>query len=714
MSLLQALIAPATVALVGASDNPARLTARPLRFLQANGFAGRICPVNPARATVQGLPAWPSVSAIPGGVDHACLLVPTDAVLPALLDCAEAGVRVVSVLADGFAESGPEGLARQTELTAVARAAGMLLLGPNSMGVVNTANGFICTTNAAFGAGGIATGRTAVLSQSGSILGTLLSRGAQRGVAFSRLVSLGNEALCGAGRIGLELLDDPGTDSFALFLETIRDADELAEFGRRAAAAGKPVVAYVLGRSDEGKALAASHTGALTGSQAAVAAFLDGNGIRRAELLDSFLDAPGTLSRLGPDPQRPRRVTVVSTTGGGGALVLDQLSLRGAEIDGCPPAVRQELAAAGITIGHGKLLDVTLAGTRYETMKAVVAALIRAPETGLLVVAPGSSARFNPELAVKPVIDAVAEAPVGAAPVAMVPLPHAPESLALARAAGIPAFASPEAAAEVIALALRAPVAPVARPQRPLSPAVIAAIDAAAADGPLLDEVVSGGIARALGVPMPPQVVLAPGQAPDALAGLRFPLVAKVVSPDLPHKTEAGAVALGLGDAAALAAAIPVIRASARRWRPDLRERGVLVQQMCSAHGEALIGLTRDPLVGPVLTLGAGGVLAEVYADVQVHPAPVTLAEARAMIARIRGFAPLRGYRGAVRGDLEALAELAAGFSHLLADPRIAEAELNPVLIGAEGTGVTAVDALIRLQGQATPPDGAADISGDS
>jgi len=697
--LLKALVDPASVALVGISGDERKLTARPLKFLIANGFAGKIYPVNPTRDTIMGLKAYPSVSAIPDAVQHAYLLVPTEAVEDALKDCAAAGVRVVSILADGFAEAGEEGHARQERISAIARDAGIFLIGPNSMGVVNTHNGFICTTNAAFNTSGIAKGGTAVLSQSGSIIGTLLSRGAQRGAAFSRLVSLGNEAASGAGALGLALLDDPEVTSFALFLETIRDADELAEFGRRAAKAGKPVIAYTLGRSDEGKALAVSHTGALVGSQMAVTSFLDANGIRRVDLLDSFLDAPAALARTRPDPKRPKHVTVVSTTGGGGAMVVDQLSLRGVTIAGCSAEARQHLSAQNIPLGSGKLVDVTLAGARYDTMKEVVSTLIADPHTGLLVVATGSSAQFNPELAVQPVVDAIAEAPAGSAPVVAVPLPHAPESLRMLREAGVTAFASVEAAAEVLSMVMAGAEVSASPEAAALPETVTALIDAAVASGQeTLSESDSTAIMRALGVSFPELVKLAPGEGVEAAANLRYPVVAKVVSPDLPHKTEAGAVALNIQDQDQLAEAVQRIRASAQNYHPGYRDEGVLVQEMRRGLGEALVGVTLDPLVGPVVTIGMGGILAEVYGDVSVHPAPAAVETTRKMIAGIRGFAPLRGYRGARPGDLESLAQLASALSRLMLDPRVAEAEINPVIIGPEGDGAVAVDALIRLK----------------
>ena len=347
MDYLKALTSPSAVALIGASDNPAKLTARPLSFLRQHGFSGRIYPVNPVRDSTQGLKAYPSVSAIPDQVEHAYVLVGTEQVIGAVEDCANAGVKVVSVLADGFAEAGPEGQARQATLVEVASAAGILLIGPNSTGVVDTRQGFSCTTNAAFKVDKLSIGRLAAISQSGSLIGTLLSRGDARGVHFSTFVSVGNEAGSGVGELGAVLLEDDGIDGFVLFMETIRNPGALADFARRAHAAGKPVVAYMLGKSDEGQALAVSHTGALTGGTEAINAFLTSIGIAEVGQFDALLESPAALAKRARMAGRPKHVTVLSTTGGGGAMVIDQLSLRGVEIAACSKTSREILSAAG-------------------------------------------------------------------------------------------------------------------------------------------------------------------------------------------------------------------------------------------------------------------------------------------------------------------------------------------------------------------------------
>lgn len=697
-TLLKALIDPETVALVGASDNPAKLTARPQNFLRQHGFRGRVYPVNPVRETVQGVTAYPSVSAIPEPVDHAYILVDAEPAMAALADCAKAGVKVVSMLADGFAEAGPEGQERQQRLEKIAREAGILVVGPNSTGVVNIPNAFICTTNAAFRADGLRAGRVAVLSQSGSLSGTLLSRGEAMNLGFSTLISVGNEAGAGVGELGRLLVDDPGTDAFILFLETLRDRDSLADFARLAAGRGKPVVAYVIGRSDEGQALSVSHTGAITGGRAALASYLASLGIRQVDVFETLLAAPGALVSARLPKRRPPTVTVLSTTGGGGAMVLDQISARGVPIAGCSAAARATLEAENIPLGHGKLVDVTLAGTKYETMRKVIDTLVRDPETGLLVVAIGSSARFNPELAVKPIVDASAEAPDDAAPIVAIPLPDAPESLRMLGDAGIPAFRSIEVCAETVAMLMRpATPAPVIRCEP--DAAVEALLSAAA--GATMDELDSGTVFETLGLSRPAFCLVGPDEDLPADLGFSFPVVAKLVSPNLPHKTDAGAIVVGITDREALVDAIARMKASAEQHKPGYALRGVLIQEMKRGIGEALIGMTRDPLAGPVLTVAAGGVMTEIYKDASVRPAPVSLETARGMIDEVKAFALLKGFRGRPRGDLDALAAAIADFSRIAAYESVLEAEINPILVHAEGEGVTMLDALIERR--ATP-----------
>jgi len=722
----RALVAPKSIALIGVSGDATKLSARPLQFCQQHGFAGKIFIVNPRRDLVLGIKAYPSVSAIPEKVDHAYILLGTELVEAALDDCIAAGVRIVSVLADGFAEAGSQGQARQARLVAKATAAKIMLIGPNSMGVVNTNNGFICTTNAAFKIDKLPRGRLAVLSHSGSLIGTLVSRGQARNIGFAALVSLGNEAQSCVGRLGLTLVEDDNIDGFVLFLETMRNPQIFAEFAAAAKRLGKPVVAYMLGKSADGQALSVSHTGAMTGEAAAVRAFLAQHSVAEVHQFDALFEAPALLMkkpRLGP---RPRRATVVTTTGGGGAMLVDQLSLRGVKLAGLSPASRTFFRSQNIPSGTGKLVDVTLAGAQYDIMKKAITQLINDPETGIVVVAIGSSAQFNPELAVKPIIDAVAENPK-AAPVAAFPLPVAVKSMMMLEAAGIPCFGSVESCADSIGLLMRDDAgsdlddgdqshqigmnADDHLPLRQQLDTIIEAIGIGASGG-LLNEVDGYQLFTALGIEGPRQLFLpardykagvtensaksaAIAAVAVAEAALDFPLVAKLVSADLPHKSDYGAVVLSIESEAALEAAITEMQRVVKIHAPTATIDGILVQEMALGLGEALVGLRHDNLVGPVITVGAGGIFAEIYQDVSIRPAPVSLATAHRMIAEVKGFATLRGYRGKPKGDLDALAQLITNLSRLADVDRIAEAEINPVLVRSEG--VLMLDALIRI-----------------
>jgi len=692
--LRQALLRPRSVALIGASGDPAKLTARPQIFLRQHGFQGHVFPVNPGRETVLGAPAFARVTDIPEQVDHAHIMLDADPALDALDDCAAAGVTVVSILADGFAEAGGTGRARQKRLLDTAAAGGLTVIGPNCMGVVDTRSGFACTTNAAFAVDKLAKGRYAVISQSGSIIGTVLSRGQARGKAYSILISVGNEAQIGVGEIGNLIVEDPGTDGFLLFLETLRRADQIASFARRAHELGKPVIAYFVGRSAEGQALSVSHTGAMTGSFAAARSFLGHHGIAVVDFFEALIESPAALHQTRSFSARPRSATVVSTTGGGGAMLVDQISARGVAISGAPEGARRDLEGQGVKLGKGKLIDLTLAGTNYDTVHRVLSALIKSPETGAVIAAIGSSAEFNPELSINPIIDAHKDAGPGAAPLLAFLLPEAAESLRLLNAAGVPAFRTVESCADTVALILK---------QRPPAPDGATRLPAAVTgllrtDVPcVLNEIDSMAVFRKLGVKGPKQIFLAGDEALPEELPFAYPCVVKLVSADLPHKTDVGALRLAIADRAALIAAIQEMKTSVRAQRPDAAIEGVLIQETCRGVGEVLAGLGRDPLAGPVMTIGVGGVLTEIYHDIAIRPAPLTAGTAAEMIEEVNGFALLRGFRGRPEGDFDALAEAVAAISALALAPAVIEAEINPLSVGRKGEGVTMLDALIRL-----------------
>jgi acyl-CoA synthetase (NDP forming) len=705
-ALAAALFAPRAVAIVGASADPAKNTARPQRFLRRHGYAGRIVPVNPQRAEVLGERAVPSLCACTEPVDHVMVMVPAAQVPGVVEECVAKRVPVASIFSDGFAEAGPEGRRRQEAIVRAARAGGVRLLGPNSLGVVDVHARVALSANAVLEMETIPRGHVGVVSQSGTILGTMISRGAARGVGFSRLASVGNEADLSVGEIVGMLVDDPNTRVILLFLETLRDAVTLAQEARRAWEAGKPVVAYKLGRSAVGQALAVSHTGAIAGEERVADAFFAHHGILRVDQLETLIEIPALVAGRRP-AGGGRRVSVVSTTGGGAATVADRLGALGLEVVAAPEVLVRSLAAEGIAIGRGPVIDMTLAGTS-EAYATVLAHLLASAHCDAVLAVVGSSAQFHPQLAVEPIVRA-GRASLTEKPLAAFLLPDAPQSLALLAAAGVPAFRTPESCADALAAFLRwrAPAQPggeVALPQTArawldTAQARVRAEPARAGQDTRhaqLDERASLALLAALGLDVAPSQVLRSASDPLALPG---PWVAKILSPDIAHKTDAGGVATGLATPDAVREAFGRLQATVSARAPRARIEGVLVQTQIAGLAEAIVGYRLDPQAGPVVSVGLGGTLAEIYRDVALRLAPVDEAAALAMIAEVRGLAVVRGFRGLPRGDVAALARAVARLSRLALDPlrRVAEAEANPVIVRAEGEGAIAVDALVVL-----------------
>ena len=651
--LAQALFAPRRIALVGASTDANRLTARAQLYLRRHGFTGDLFPVNPRATTVLGEPAFASLRDIPGEIDFAYVLVNTGQVEAAIAACAERAIPLACVLADGFAEAGPDGQALQARILDAAREGGVRLLGPNSMGVINVPARIACSVNAALEAETLVPGRWSLVSHSGSVMGTLLSRAAARGFGFAKVIGTGNEADLSAGEIANMLVDDPDTDAILMFLETIRRPELYAEAARRAHAAGKPILAYKLGRSDAGAALATTHTGALAGSDAAAEAFFREIGIARVDMLETLLEAPPLLIGARPMAAPKRAVRVVTTTGGGGAMVVDRLGM------------------LGIATAH--MLDTTLAGAQKDTVAKALDTARAADDADVTIAVIGSSAQFRPQEALAGVI-----ASRGPRPLAAFLLPEATASLRVLAQAGIAAFRTPESCADAVRtlMAWQAPRAIMA-PER--LDAIRALLPAA------VDEPGARAVFAALGLPDHAVRI-----DPASLPALAYPVAVKAVSASIAHKTEAGAVALNLADAAAVHAACADMAA-----RLGGQIDGFIAQPMVTGLAEAIVGYRRDPLVGPVVVLGAGGVLAEIYHDVVLRLAPVDRATAHAMIAAVKGLAPARGYRGMPSADLDALADAIVAVSRLAALPEVAEAEINPLIV--QRTGVVMLDALIAV-----------------
>jgi acyl-CoA synthetase (NDP forming) len=685
--LADALLAPRTVALVGASGDPTKNSARPQRYLRKHGFAGRVIPINPGRDEIFGERAWPDLASAPGPIDHAFIMVPAASVPGVIEDCCRANVRVATIFSDDFAESGEEGLRRQQAIVEMARAGGVRVLGPNSMGVINTHAATAISVNAVLELPELKAGSLGVVSQSGTILGTVLSRGQARGIGFSKLVSIGNEADLGVGEIADILVDDPETSAILLFLETIRNPAVLGSMARRAYTAGKPVIAYKLGRSGAGRQLAVSHSGAMTGPDEAANAFFRHHGIIRVDMLETMFEVPALVT--GHKPPKEKRVAVLTTSGGGAAMVVDKLGALGVNLVSPPKSVIECLRPMGIRVGKAPLIDLTLAGTKGEIYLAALNALLASPDCDLVVAVVGSSGQFHPELAVEPIVSAGKTDK----PVAVFIAPQADRSLALLGQAGIAAFRTPEACADGVKAYLAWSVPSEDDPASERDHTVVRKALSRVLK-PVLNEMESRDVFAALGIPQAPaKIIRQPGETP----GVDFPVAAKILSPDIPHKTDAGGVELDIPDEEALHKACERILRRVRAAHPTAEIAGVLVQQMQHGLAEAIIGYRDNPETGPTVTLGMGGTMAEILHDLSIRIAPVSLATARTMIEEVRGLATIRGTRSQSPGDCGALAEAIRALSNLarIADRPILEAEINPLIVKARGEGVTAVDGLV-------------------
>ena len=682
-----ALFSPRHVALVGSSDLIAKATARPQAYLRRAGWQGMVLPVNPTRTTVQGERCWPSLSDLPVVPDHVYVLTGGEAAIDVVAECADLGVSVVSVLADGFAGASPSAAARREALLAAARRR-VRILGPSTLGVVNVHESMLLTANAVFAEGDIPAGGIFVASQSGSAMGAIASRGRSMGFGFAALVSTGSEIDLTLGEICLSTVDDPRVTNYAIFLESLAGAEDLRRFAHAAAERGKPVLAYVLGRSAPAAELALTHTGAIAGADDVTSAFLADIGIGRVSMFETLLEALPLATRvpLSARPNRRPQVGVVSTTGGGGAMAVDCLSVRGVDVRPPSAATADRLREAGIDPGTGVLVDLTLAGARYEVMRAALDIMLDAPEFDLVVAVPGSSARFHPELAVKPIVDSAGKGK----PICAFIMPDAPDAERLLRAGGVAAFHTAESLADgVVAVFNRGTPRRVDVAVQPTTAQTSVTVDEATAYGLLAD----------LGIPHAEYAVVPVDQTPTELP-VPGPLAVKALSAALPHKSDVGGVVLGVTTPEALRVAVDTIVRDVGRRALGVTVTRVLVQSMVEGLGEVLVGLIRDRHAGPMVVLAAGGALAEVMRDRSVRPAPVDEATALEMIAEVAYLRMLDGGRGGRAGDLEALARAVVAVSRAasLGPGDVEELEINPLIVLERGKGVVAVDALARIR----------------
>lgn len=681
------------IAVIGASGDPSRIGGRPVAMLKSMGYGGEVYPINPNRDEIQGLKAYPSVTDVPGDIDLAICAVPGKLVEDVLKQCAAKGIAGAIVFAGGFAEVGGDGVAAQQRLTDIVRDAGMRMIGPNCMGFANFALKMPASFHPAF-ARPMPEGRIGLVSQSGAFGGLSSLMAIDRGVGFRHVLTTGNEGDVGVADCLDYLVEDDGTEVILLYIEGVRDGPAFLDALARARKAGKPVVAVKLGRTDAGAKAAQSHTSALAGADAVYDAVFRQFGVHRVNSIEEFFDLGAGLA-VGGRPEGDK-AALVTVSGGVGVLMADDASARGLDVVELPSGTQAKFKELVPYAGVNNPLDVTgqiinqpdlfekamrlvLEEGDYDSVVGFQGATLAVPEN-----VEGSLQMWQ---ALKN------DYPNKTFAVASLMSDEAQKKF---EGAGIPAFREATHATRYVAAG--------AYFTRAFGTDFAWSADADAGaplgSGPYTEARALDALSAA-GVPvMPTRQADSADAAVAAAEELGLPVVMKIVSPDIVHKTDVGGVRLGLDTADAVRAAYAAMMADVAAKAPKAKLEGVLLAPMISGGVETIMGVHVDPIFGPAVMFGLGGVFVEVLKDVTFRVAPFDEAEARRMIDEIRGRAMLDGVRGAPAADIGALAQALAAMSRFAAAhrDRLSSVDVNPFVVLPAGQGAMALDAVIELR----------------
>jgi len=696
ITAIESLMKPRSIAVIGASTDPQKTAGRPIFYLQKNQYAGKIYPVNPRVASIAGLTCYPDVASLPETPDVAIIMVGTQAAIEAVVALAKINTPVAIVLTSGFAETGPEGLIKQQELL---RAAGkMRILGPNTMGMVNLIDRITLSPSGALAVDNIQAGNISLVSQSGGVLGALLSRAAARGLGLSKLVATSNEADLNLADFIDYFVEDDSTQIILLYIESIRQPEQFRKAAIRAQKAGKPIVVFKVGKSAAGMQAAISHTGAMAGSDRLYDALFAEVGIIRAQQFADFLDIPVALSvgrkLLG------KRVAILTSTGGAGTLIADSLGEKGFELP-IPDALTAEKLTR-LDLGDQAVLDrnpidVTLAGLQPNILRGAIKALVESPSYDALILILGSSSVSRPELMVEAVRDSLLSS--NKLIIAYVS-PHAPQAAEMMTKLGVPTFTQPESCSNALSSIYKIShhhdqVLDTTTSLPDVDLSTYRDIHRA------LDEYESKQLFTQFKIPTVKEVITQSSEIDTArLSDFGNQVVVKILSQDIMHKTEVGGVALGVP----LEKISEVMQQMQARVleRTGIQVEKYLVQEQVSNGLEFIIGMYQDPL-GTAILVGMGGVTAELFQDTSLrllHPhQPLTRLQALEMLQELKTWPLLNGYRGRAKYDVDALILAIIHFSELILSmgERLIECEINPIFVFEEGQGCKAADGIAIL-----------------
>ena len=684
------LMAPRSVAVIGASEDQTKFGGRLYRMLLKHGYVGTVYPSNPNRPELFGLKTYPDVRATPEPADMVVMAVPRPRVAEMVEHCAEIGVRCGIIITSKFSDEGPEGAALEAEIVRTARAGGMRLIGPNCLGLISPANRVVLCSSPALGVDALRVDPIGFASQSGALMATLFDRAGSRGIGFSHCVSVGNQADLEICDFVEYFLEDARTQVICTYVEGFKDPARFIELARRAHASGTPWLLVKAGRTELGAQAAYSHTASLAGSYQALAAVCRDLGVVMLDDLDAMVLLAASLVRF--PGRKVRSATILTTSGGGGAIAADRLAETGIELTRFAPKTEQSLgrlfspgqARNPIDLG-GRLAGGEAVEIADETMALVGADPAEDVMLALITTAP-MLARTTGKIADaalaagKTCLFVMAPGQAADAARAELVTRHMPFTDSLDDAIRAVRGWLDWSAARVDTVPQRPPDLPAAPP---------ADLPAGA-----LDPAALLGLLGAYGLPVTEQAVCADRESACAAAArLGYPVALKAVGPDLVHKSDVGGVVLGLASPSDVTAALE----SMHRGLPGIE--GFLVQRMEQGDAELILGITVDSQFGPQIVVGAGGTLVELLKDVAIALAPVAAETARDMLGRLRVFGLLQGLRGRPPLDIDAVVDAVVRLGWLAHDlrDRLREVDINPLIIRRRGEGCVIVDARALL-----------------
>ncbi len=687
------VLEPASIAVIGASAEEKKLGHFILKNLATQGYMGKIFPVNPKHDELLGIKAYKSIEDIPQAVDMAVVVTPAATVADVAESCGKKGVKTLVVISAGFGEMGtPDGHEREEQLKKIVKKHGMSLVGPNCLGVLRPDIGM----NASFALACGKPGPVALISQSGAMAVALLDKSPQLSLGYSLVASIGNKADLDESDFLEICLQDHKTHVIGFYLESINDGRRFLETAARVAKT-KPIVLIKSGVSTRGSMAVSSHTGALAGSDASIAAACMQAGIHRAHTTNEFLGLLQTLATQ--PPLLSRNVAVITNAGGPGVLATDAAEKAGLILaslsDEGQATLKAKLPAAASVRNPIDVLGDAF-GDRYE---AAIGACAKDPAIdGIAVMLTPQVMTPCADIA-RAIVNISKTHPLMPIVAGFMGYESVKEARKILGDGGIPHFETPEEAMHALAALLRRD-----EPNAlPLEPGGRHGLQSKARallkdESGLLSETKTKALFELYGLPVPKQTLATDAkQATDFAASLGMPVIAKISSPDILHKTDIGGVRANLKTAEEVENAFTEIIANAKQRMPEAKIQGVLIQQFLPAGNEFIVGALRDPSFGPMVMAGLGGIYTELFRDTSFRIAPIGEEQAYAMLTELTSWKLLLGMRGKPQSDIAALAKTIEAVSRLVTDcPEIAELDLNPVLVGEEGVVVADAKVVVR------------------